>query len=305
MSQDSRDILYAFAGLGFGVWSFFWGFTRLRRKRLIENTPTSTIRSAPMGLVEVVGKATRAKTLISPIEKKTCILYRYTVERYQSNGKNSSWVQVAKGDSYNCPFEIEDKTGRITVVPKMCELITDKDYEFTSGIGRGLTQEMINFLEEHNIKYHAFLGNYQMRLREWIIEPGDNVYVLGVAQKDGNFLNDHQAKVYRRLEELKSQPGAVDEADLDKDGTISQEEWGLFTKRIEQKVLEEEIACGQQPINDVVIGKSGKEVFILSDKSQKDLTKALAWQAFGGIWGGAILATAMLAYLIWRFSIGV
>ena len=56
MSDDS-DIGYAFLGFlcGFGV--FFQGFNRLREKRLVQNTPTSTVRGMAMGLVELVGKA--------------------------------------------------------------------------------------------------------------------------------------------------------------------------------------------------------------------------------------------------------
>ena len=41
-----------------GVYWFLKGFSLLRQKRLILNTPTSKIRSASMGLVEISGQAT-------------------------------------------------------------------------------------------------------------------------------------------------------------------------------------------------------------------------------------------------------
>ena len=77
---DDRDIVYAFFAAGFGVWSFFRGFKRLRRKRLIENIPTSTIRGLAMGLVELYGEARTKTPLKSPLTKADCVLYMYKIE---------------------------------------------------------------------------------------------------------------------------------------------------------------------------------------------------------------------------------
>lgn len=53
--SDGRDIL--FAGIGFvgGIWWFFQGFQLFRKKQLIDNIPTSTVRGMAMGLVELSG----------------------------------------------------------------------------------------------------------------------------------------------------------------------------------------------------------------------------------------------------------
>jgi len=302
MSQDSRDIVYAFLGLGFGVWAFFKGFTRLRRKRLIENIPTSTIRSAPMGLVEIIGRATPARLVTSPLRQSKCVLYKYTIERYEKRGKSSSWVTVAKGDSCSCSFEVEDNTGKVLVLPQGCELIVAKDYEFTSGLGRSIPANLVEFLENHNIRYKAFLCNYSMRFREWIIEQSDNVYVLGTAQQNKEKFDAHKANVYKRLQELKDKPEFMQQADTDKDGIINEEEWQQAVDRVERDLLAEEAQSIDNLANDLMLAASGKEVFIISDKSQKDLVRTLAWQAFGGIFGGAALALLLLAYLILRFS---
>ncbi len=304
MSHDSRDIFYAVGGLGFGVWSFFMGFTRLRRKRLIENTPTSTIRSMAMGLVEVVGKVQRPIPLKTPLSQADCVLYRYTVERYESHGKSSEWVTVSKGDSFNSPFVIADATAKTTVFPRSCELMISMTYEYCNRWGQSIPANITCFMEANGIKWQGFFHqSYQMRFREWFIRPDETVFVLGTAGKNEDFLAEHKAKVYDRLQQLKNTPGYVKEIDTNEDGTISQEEWEAATARMEQKVLEEEVAAGHKVEDDVVIGKGeDKQVFIISDKSQKDLEKSLAWQSCGGIFGGAALAVAMLAYLIWRLT---
>ena len=47
--DDNTFVLLIFSGLG--VFGFFWGFSRLRKKRLIEDIPTSTVRGMAMGMV--------------------------------------------------------------------------------------------------------------------------------------------------------------------------------------------------------------------------------------------------------------
>ena len=116
-----------------GLIGFFWGFMRLRRKRLIENIPTSTIRGMALGLVELIGRAKKDKPLISPLSLTPCVLYRYTVERYEKRGRHSSWVTVAKGSTFYCPFWIDDDTGKVLVFPQGAELILPIHYQFTSG----------------------------------------------------------------------------------------------------------------------------------------------------------------------------
>ncbi len=45
MSSKSDDLILAGLGFGFGIYGFFWGFKRLRRKRLVENIPISRIKT--------------------------------------------------------------------------------------------------------------------------------------------------------------------------------------------------------------------------------------------------------------------
>src|SRR5664279_3558217 len=58
-----------------GLYFFFVGFRLLARKRLLLTTPTSKIRSAALGLVEVNGMAAGPYTMPAPITGKPCFLY--------------------------------------------------------------------------------------------------------------------------------------------------------------------------------------------------------------------------------------
>jgi len=304
--SDNRDIGYSAVFLVVGIWFFFLGFMRLRRKRKIENIPTSTVRGLAMGLVELIGKAKKRLNLISPLSGTECTLYRYTVERYQQSGRSGHWVTIARGDSFASPFWLDDGTGKILVFPHGSELIIPVSYEFRTGLGRELPVKLTAFLETHNISYRSFLGNYPLRFKEWLIHVDDTVYVLGTAATIGpaDYLKSHNEKLSQRLEELKNNPQEMSKVDLNQDKEISAQEWNLAVSKIERQLLEEELRTPSPQENlEVLISKGEGEVYIISDYSQKDLLQRLTWESFLGVFGGAVLTLVMLGYLLFRLSI--
>jgi len=286
----------------FAIGSFFWGFTRLRRKRLIENIPTSTIRGLALGLVELTGRAQKEHLLKSPFTGADCVFYRYTVERYQGSGKSARWVTVAKGDSSSCPFLIDDGTGKIRIFPQAAELVMPMDYNFTSMWLKPITPNLIDFMQRNGISYRGFLGNCQMRFREWYITENENVYVLGTANKPNDFFKDHKEELLKRLGELKNDAAFMEKVDTNKDGNVGQDEWDAAVKKVEQEIIQKEIEAGQSDnAFDVIISGTGGNVFIISDHSQKELTRKLTLQAFMGIFGAGALAVFLLYLLLLSF----
>jgi hypothetical protein len=303
--DDSRDIAYAVFGFCFGIWGFFWGFKRLRRKRMIENIPTSTIRAMALGLVEVKGKAERISPLRSPLTNTECVLYKYLVEEYRQSGKSGRWVTIASGNSFNVAFWLDDTTAKVLVFPQGAELFLPMDYEFSTGMFKTLPPHLINFMERNAIAYKSWFGMRSLRFKEWIIMPGEDVYVLGSAKKtSGDDDEEYREKLMQRITALKNNPDKMKGVDLNKDGRVSIEEWDAAVAKIEQNLLEQELknSCVDNPI-DVIIGKGDTEkLFLISDQSEKELTKKLAWQSLLGIYGAAALSLATLAYILFRFG---
>src|SRR4030042_6307126 len=95
----SDAFFYLIAGFGAGIYFFFRGLFWFKEKKLIENMPTSKIRSLAMGLVEIAGEVVPAKKAVlkSPFSGKNCVYYRYTVEELRSSGTSSHWVTVKEG----------------------------------------------------------------------------------------------------------------------------------------------------------------------------------------------------------------
>ncbi|MDI6758923.1 MAG: hypothetical protein QMD94_04555 [Candidatus Omnitrophota bacterium] len=302
--SDNRGIGYAIFGFCFGIWSFFWGFKRLRRKRLVENIPTSTVRGMAMGLVELSGKAKGTAILKAPLTKTECVLFRYLIEEYRSSGKSGRWVTIASGNSFYCPFGLDDRTGKIMVYPQSAELILPLRYKFKTGIGKVIPANLREFMEGNWISYQSWLGSRPLRFKEWFILDGENIYVLGSAKKTDAPNTDYRNVVMRRIEELKNNPQKMKEVDINKDGEISIQEWDLAMVKLEQELLEDTLkSVSLENSADVIIGKGDTEkIFIISNRSEKELIKKLFWESLLGIYGGAALSLASLGYLLVRLK---
>jgi hypothetical protein len=160
-----------------GVFLFLRGFSMLRCKRLIMNTPSSKIRSASMGLVEISGAAKGPQTVPAGITGEACYYYRAIAWQLRQSGRNNEWKKVADESLY-VPFFIEDATGDALVDPQGAELDIHCDFKDDLGssfFGSGMMPENCSaFL----LRYGLSMSE-KIRLEEYCIKPGDPLFVLG------------------------------------------------------------------------------------------------------------------------------
>jgi hypothetical protein len=184
MGKDPRALIYSVAGFVAGIFVMWRGFHWFKRKRLIEDIPTSKVRAIAMGLVEIQGKARQAtKEIIrAPLSGKKCVHYKYVVEKRVQSGKSSHWKIISRG--YNPdPFYLEDNTGKVMVEPKYADMHIPKSHQSSSSWGKDPGAQVKSFLKKESIKFEGALfgANYTMRYTEWIITPGMQLYVMGTA----------------------------------------------------------------------------------------------------------------------------
>lgn len=167
--------LLAIAG---GVYFFLHGFYLLARKRLLLATPTSKIRSAALGLVEVNGLATGPHTIPAPISGKPCFLYRTTAWQ-QSKGKKDDWEQVAD-ETLHLPFFVKDTTGELLIEPLGADLDLHRDsreeYDtsFFSSTLNDVPPRVSVFLSRHGV-----IPARKLRVEEHSIKPDDPLFIAG------------------------------------------------------------------------------------------------------------------------------
>ncbi len=266
---------------------FMSGFRLLRIKRLIQNTPTSKIRSIAMGLVEIHGNARRQYALFSPMTNIACIYYRLT--RYRRNRKDD-WVVSSITSSGHVPFWVEDETGRVSVDPTAA---TVKAGHRQESMGEGTT---------------AF-GGYTSSDEKWVEEmiyDGALIYVLGEAQvkkKAGAPKQQRRAEALRRIKQDSQKLKAYD---TNNDGKLDESEWQAARDDVDDQLLHEDLKQSSErkrQEDQVVISKSGHSglPFVIAETaSETKLTDRYAL-ATGFLFVAAALSAGFSLWLLVRY----
>ena len=167
--------LLAAVGCAGGLYLFVRGFRLLARKRLLLNSPTSKIRSASLGLVEVSGLATGPYTIPAPITGKPCYLYRTTAWR-QRDTENHEWKKIAE-ETLHVPFFLDDSTGKLLVDPAGADLDLHRDFceKYDQTWTSQVPERATSFLARHGI---APEGDH-FRIEEWTIQPQNPLFIVG------------------------------------------------------------------------------------------------------------------------------
>lgn len=264
-----------------GLLLFSHGFVCLKRARRIENIPTSRIRSLPMGTVEVSGQALSPVALKTPFTLIDCVWYRFLVEEYRRSGRRSRYVVVARGHSEDIPFYVEDETGKVLVDPRGA-LVEVKCRRVTYPSREELKLGLIG------------TGRGSLRITEIYIPWQYPVYVTGAAQHVKTDPGSGRIEILSRLRELKKSPEKLAAFDLNRDGQVDTEEWERARAAVEREILAEKLRSPAAE-EQVFIGRGeADELFLISDRSERELLRSLRARALLGIMGGGALILAVV-----------
>ena len=121
------------AGGLFAIGCLIGAFFSLRRKRIIDDTPTSKTQGVFIGQVELKGTAESENPLSSYLASVKCVQYSWNIEEHWSRTvvetytdskghvqtrtrTESGWTRVADGVD-STPFYLKDDTGVIRILP--------------------------------------------------------------------------------------------------------------------------------------------------------------------------------------------
>ncbi len=253
-------------------------------KRLVENTPTSRVRSIAMGMVEVHGRARRLYALVAPMTQSACAWYRLRKFR---RDRNERWKLVSEIDSSHVPFQIDDGTGRVTVAPEGATIRPQAQHSGVPG------QSPLTFTA-----FGGSLGDDEKWVED-IIYEGTSLYVLGYAQPLREEKEGLRERTMAKLRQLKLDPRALHRYDTDGDGRIDEQEWEAARSDVEQEALREHLgAQGERKRQEdhVVIGDPRQRSlpFIIAETvSEAELAKKYGWISIPLLLAGT--AAAVLA----------
>jgi hypothetical protein len=290
MEFDADAVFFLGASV---VAAFYFSFRFLRHTRLIEDTPTSRVRSAHQGYVELEGVVhlLEGSTITCPLSKTDCIWWFYEIEKKVQRNKNTSWDTIDKKSS-DAPFYLEDDTGRCVVNPVGAEVVTtfSRVWYGSSSWPTGLPSDS------------GFFNSGSYRYTERLIHAGSHLYALGLF-KTRNVVMDsteENAVLRDRLAEWKQDPERVKLLDVNRDGQLDVKEWEAARivalkelRRTQQEVASEGLHTLSKP-------ELKNQPYILSAVLQKDLCKR--WRIYAGLcfaWfliGGSIFVWQMIVY---------
>ncbi len=292
--NGNQSIFPVLAGLAALV-CFWYVFYYLKRARLIEDTPTSKIRSAAQGYVEIVGAVSPVKNseIIAPLSGKACVWYSYKVQRYQKSGKSSQWETIEEGTS-NQYFVIQDDTDACVIHPEGAEVLTTHTLTWHGNTPRP------GQADNRHVLLRAF-NSRRYRYIEQFIYIHDVIYALGLFGTSGggrNIPNNHQmtGQVIREWKENYSE--ILNRFDRDSNGEIDMQEWEAVREAASQEAEKRRQELAHLPTEHSLGRTFDKQhPFIVSTFSQKTLAKKFRRYAFFNLAGIVVSISAIVFYL--------
>ncbi len=272
---------------------------RWSRARHLLDTPTSRIRSAAQGYVELVGmlRELSVPQPVAPLTGESCLWWRYCIEEYRSNGKRSSWNVLERGTS-EAWLRLADATGECLIDPRGAEVHPAFRRVWTG-----------NLRHPRGTAPSGWLGllasGRRYRYTEERLHEGEPLYAIGDFRTSGGGRQglDLQSAKREVIRQWKGDfSGLLQRFDSNGDGQLDEQEWNRV--RLAAR-LEAEDRHWQRSA-DPEQHRLGRPVealpFVLSSHGEEVLTRRFYWQAAGGAVMcliGAVWLATLLGVTAW------
>ena len=184
--------LVSIAGMVLSMLLLFFAFGHSKKKRLIDDTPTSKAHGVFIGLVELSGTAETSSPVTSYLTERECVHYSWSISEHwsrtvtetytDSQGKTrtrtkteSGWKLVASGSDM-CKFLLRDETGTVQIRPEGAKIEGTRVMNHYCGpsdpiyYGKGPAFSVPN-------------SDHRRSFTETIIPLGAELYVMGQARE--------------------------------------------------------------------------------------------------------------------------
>jgi len=218
-NQPPPFVVIAVAAAAVALLSLWRFLVRMRRDRLVADTPEVRVRSAAQGYVKVRGRTQPAgpQATTAPLSGMPCVWWSYDIahEEHDSKG-NRRWQTTDSRSSVETFALVDDDESRCLIGPVQAEVtptVRNVWYGATSWPMSG-PPAGAGFLR---------LGSW--RYTERVLEVGSRVCVLGELRSHSE-VGDIGAAAAAKLHEWKQdQHTLLARFDLDHDGKLSDAEW--------------------------------------------------------------------------------
>lgn len=283
--EPAEFMIFSGLTLVASLYSFLQIFSALKRHLVIENTPTSKIRSAAQGYVELdgVGYLMTGTPILAPLSGMICTWYSYTIEEKSSaHNSRDRWTIIKRGTSDEL-FLLKDETGECIIDPEGAEVIPS-----ISEVWRGHTPLW------NGGTRRGRTGNF--RYTERRMHPGDGLYAIGQFRTVGSAqeLPDTHDEVRQLLAEWKRDQLTLHARfDANNDGVIDTAEWEKVRREAWNTVLKNQAQRQHRATHHILTRPDDGRPYIVSALYEASLSKRYWRRALIAL--GVFLLTGSLA----------
>jgi len=263
------------------VYSSWRTWRNVSHIRLIEDTPTAKIRSAPQGYVELegAGKLMDGPPIIAKLSGLPCVWYRYKIEeqvKTHYKGHTQTRWQVVEKDESTETFWLEDETGRVVIDPEGADVTPRHKDRWRSGSSLGGIARQPAGAARF---FATNVGHGKYRLTEERINNGERLYALGLLKSVSSYTSrptvDEDVRGLLR-DWKQDQSTLLHRFDLNKDGNIDEIEWRLARAQARRETMKnrrEQVIHSADGLSVMGPTRDRARPYILSAFTQAELTK--------------------------------
>lgn len=241
-------------------------FARLRRDRVVADTPTVRIRSAAQGYVKVSGRALSPgpAPTTAPLSARPCVWWDYAISEQETDSRGRThWHEVERATSVEL-FVLEDDDGaRCLVGPVTAEVTpTVKDVWYGS-LPRPLGPPPVG---------SSLLQSGEWRYTERLLDVGTHLCVMGELRSHSE-VGDVNAATAQKLKEWKQdQQTLLARFDVNHDGRLDAAEWEAARRAAASEAQAQTLGSGIERISVISEPRNG-EPFLIAPMSSGELEK--------------------------------
>ncbi len=240
-------------------------FLRLKRDRLVADTPLSKIRSAAQGYVKVAGRAgpAGAAQTAAPLSSRPCIWWSYEIAHKETDSRgNSKWAVVDKAASAEL-FTLADDGGQCLVGPVQAEITPTINNTWYGATARPGSPPPAS---------SGFLHIGDWRYTERLLSAGDRLSVMGELRSRSEVGNVAAAAAEKLRVWKQDQPALLARFDANRDGHIDAAEWEAVRAEAVHE-SEAEIIHSAIPRVSVISKPANGEPFLIAPLTTEGLER--------------------------------
>jgi hypothetical protein len=259
------DLFALLAGV-VALFALYEFFVRLKRDRLVADTPAVRIRSAAQGYVKVNGRATPAQPTATsaPLSGRPCVWWSYEIAEEQRDSKgNVHWHTTERAASVEL-FTLTDEDGANCLVGPVAAEVTPT----LRNVWYGSSSRPLTPPPEINLP----LLNGGWRYTEQLLGVGARLCVLGELRSHSE-TGDVNAATAAKLREWKQdQTHLLERFDVNHDGHLDAAEWESVRRAAAQESQGEVLGQGIARVSVIAQPRNG-EPFLIAPLDAQQLER--------------------------------